>query len=1383
MRIKGRASGGVLVRNPFFDVAFTVPGVVRAGEPFTVFATLSNIGQGTAQAVFLDPSTLSTSGAQFVGDPPPSIPEIAPGQSATFELDFVAQVTGQVTASYLRFEAGQATGSLQLAVGIGPRGVPLSPDTLVLPAAVDELPPPVVKAAMRVLGQAWSVAGAPAGTLPSDVVRTSRKAVTEKGLALAEAGLRVSLGQSLTAALRDVAFDFWGAGSADRPDPGFDQLLRESEAGLELANALGAALAERLSADPDGAADAFALEEEAARVAASGPDFVTFAVADGGGAAPVKAVLFDGAGRQTALLGNADELPVAEVEGAVFLPLGPRGSAPLLAVAAAASKGPYMVRLVGHASGSVQVSATFPRGDGTFARVVTPSIAIADGELVYVKLDPARPTLEQEGWNLTELVAQPLVATGPRLLSATVIGPEILDGASPFGFHTALVFDRVVDATAAAETSSYELPRNGLLGAKRQLSGRLVFLSLEQPEGLVPTTLSVLGGLSDLRGNEGPPATVPLGALLEDPGAVVTGRVFTADGTPVTSGIITYANNQDTSCKYPARSGLSAQELDADGRYELRYVRQDNCGQPFWIMTTDPATGGRREVSAWVRANGEAIELDLALLGRGAVSGTVRDVLGDPVPGASVVVVSETDPQIGGAAVTDGDGVYLVDGITVGPVVVRAGKDRGLGVQTGRIDRAGTVATVDVTLDGDAVRIYGTVYVDEGQESTPLPGATVTYQLLPENSPYPQLLGVTQTDATGSYVFEDMPTGQYLIEATLNQRDSDSKPGTGIYDPDKPEGDRVDLHIVVPPEEEFATIEGTVFLPDGMTAPDVVVTVGGRGVVSVDGTYSIPGIPVNGRSERVSAATRDGRRSGSNTVVVTAARVYAGVDISLSGLGTAAFTVFDENGQPIGAGQSVALLGQCGNPCGCKTALTDAEGIVRFDDLSLGTVTAKATRSGPAFVDVAQGSVTLFENSDDAVVGSLRFAGTGAVSGRVTSPDGPVHGAEVTLVSKRFDTISCSLVRGVSHRVQTPPSGDYRFEGVNLGQVSVSATQEWAGKSAGKGGTLVTPGQELVLDVEFQDNIAGALSGTVFLPDGLTPAGAGVEVTVQGPLPEVTVRTDGEGVYRFAEILPQGSWTLTARDPLSGGVASSRVSLRVAEAAVYNVRLLGRGTVRVTVVDGLDVPLDAAMIRLQETDHPRRSFEASLRPGDDGVAVFENIYEGRFTVDVTDAFARGGGASGTVPAPDASVDVKVSVTRTGSVRGRFLMPHQAPIPFGTVKLLSGGRVIGQATTVGSGPDVGSLRLRLRPGGPGEGRGRGPPHRAAWIPARGARGGEPGADPRRRRPGPGTGPRRGDPQRGDAGPRGCRPRLRRLSGVHDHPRGTGPTPSKACPRAR
>ena len=71
-----------------------------------------------------------------------------------------------MVATYLRFDAqpgsGPApTGTLLFHVGVGERGVPLSPDTLSLPTAVDDLPPDVVRAAMRVLGQAWSIANAP----------------------------------------------------------------------------------------------------------------------------------------------------------------------------------------------------------------------------------------------------------------------------------------------------------------------------------------------------------------------------------------------------------------------------------------------------------------------------------------------------------------------------------------------------------------------------------------------------------------------------------------------------------------------------------------------------------------------------------------------------------------------------------------------------------------------------------------------------------------------------------------------------------------------------------------------------------------------------------------------------------------------------------------------------------------------------------------------------------------------------------------------------------------------------------------------------------------------------------------------------------------------
>ena len=52
----------------------------------------------------------------------------------------------------------------------------------------------------------------------------------------------------------------------------------------------------------------------------------------------------------------------------------------------------------------------------------------------------------------------------------------------------------------------------------------------------------------------------------------------------------------------------------------------------------------------------------------------------------------------------------------------------------------------------------------------------------------------------------------------------------------------------------------------------------------------------------------------------------------------------------------------------------------------------------------------------------------------------------------------------------------------------------------------------------------------------------------------------------------------------------------------------------------------------------------------------------------------------------------------GTVRGHFLMPGGAPIPFGTVRLIAGGRAIGQVTTAGSG-DLGSFSFSYVPAGP------------------------------------------------------------------------------------
>ncbi|MGD2115713.1 MAG: hypothetical protein PVG07_11705, partial [Acidobacteriota bacterium] len=518
VEVMGKAMGGVLVRNPFFDLSFTVPSVVRDGEPFSVFVTVTNISQSLANDVNLTLDASRLSGARQIGSLTRSIDTLRPQDAAILEFELLAERTGRVVADYLRFDtASGSTGDLRFTLAVGERGVPLSPDTLVLPTAVDRLPDTVVAAAMRVLGQGWSLANAPGAVLPEDVVRTSREIVTRKALALAEAGLRVELGQSTEGAVRDIAADFYGGPT----DAGFDQLLRETEAGRDFDAAVGAALQGAVA----GSGGPLRYEAELASLAASGPELLSFAV----GGAPVRVRLVDGQGRESVGAGASGPFDEGRVAGAGLFPVG-SGSPAHVGLVAEPDLFPYTLELEALEAGAVDLAVSVPRF-GSMLRGSLRSVPVAAGGRYRLRIERSASSLGLQtdaggdgGFEgTTPLGLETLTAQGPRFLSATVIGPETLDGAGPFGFHLALLFDRVVREASAAEIGHYQIPDNEIVSARRQLSGRLVFAGLAQPEGpYVPSRVSV-GGVRDLAGADRLPATVDLGSRLEDPGAVVSG--------------------------------------------------------------------------------------------------------------------------------------------------------------------------------------------------------------------------------------------------------------------------------------------------------------------------------------------------------------------------------------------------------------------------------------------------------------------------------------------------------------------------------------------------------------------------------------------------------------------------------------------------------------------------------------------------------------------------------------------------------------------------------------------------------------------------------------------------------------------------------------------
>jgi len=66
-----------------------------------------------------------------------------------------------------------------------------------------------------------------------------------------------------------------------------------------------------------------------------------------------------------------------------------------------------------------------------------------------------------------------------------------------------------------------------------------------------------------------------------------------------------------------------------------------------------------------------------------------------------------------------------------------------------------------------------------------------------------------------------------------------------------------------------------------------------------------------------------------------------------------------------------------------------------------------------------------------------------------------------------------------------------------------------------------------------REHDSGVLSGTVYLPDGTTQAGAGVQVTAKARCPTLNGRTNSSGFFQIREDFPEGLYTLTASDPVS----------------------------------------------------------------------------------------------------------------------------------------------------------------------------------------------------------------------------------------------------------
>ncbi|NOY63798.1 MAG: hypothetical protein GXO97_00115, partial [Nitrospirae bacterium] len=691
VEMTGTAEGVVQVKNPTFSIVLSHPDTVREGEEYSVFATVTNTSTSPANYFQLKLNTRSLSGARLAEGETDlkTLKTLLPGQAETFEFRLVATTTGKVGGTVFLADEG-INGSFILTTGVGDKGIPLSPDTLVLPKTVDYLPdePDIVKAAVRLLGMAYSVATAPAGALPPDVPRVSKDFVLDRAVKLAQAGLHVQFGEDPVQAVEDILFDFLGndLGRLDilYPDENeaslvkedlkaFDSIRRRIDAGRNFSEIFGEFF--KIVALKDKSLST--IQQEWAELFASRPSHLSLGITGRG--SPVYGKITDPDGNSLGRLNDSEELSRG-IPYSAHLPISrsDTGSDELFIIASPGGEYTFEFTVTGDTS--VDLSLILPDGTGGMVHVVYPTASLpsgAYGRLEWIQggdnydfridtngdgvmdqtLSPSTITAIQDSPPSIITVMQWAKGEAPRVYK---YGLKFEEG-EPLGRLIGILFDEEVDEATAEDIKNYSVPAHTVEEAIMQPDRRLVFVMLDEPVGPFVNRELTITNIKDMRGLS---ITEDTMVIKGDPergvAGVVSGIVMEPDGTPVPFAKIKYVQPVWYQlCPYNPMAALeeipctvdvviSTFTADEKGHYQIDFVLKNSLSAeyPFWqdervvggadhfkLEATDPDTGDVGKVSTRIQFDGQHMLLNIIIRGYGSIEGTVYDEAGNIVTG------------------------------------------------------------------------------------------------------------------------------------------------------------------------------------------------------------------------------------------------------------------------------------------------------------------------------------------------------------------------------------------------------------------------------------------------------------------------------------------------------------------------------------------------------------------------------------------------------------------------------------------------------------------------------------------------------------------------------------------------------------------------------
>jgi hypothetical protein len=1318
VKVKGEVPGAVLVRDASFAVTFTHPNVVRAGNEYDLGMTVYNSGQTNINGAFAQLAQNSISGAEFAGQDSGLrnfATTIKRGESATVKWRLRANVTGEVTASYVKVGEGVSAG-LALVTGVGDRNIPLSPDSLILPEPVRHLPSSVVEAGRALLGQAWSIANAPPGSLPEGVMEIKKQVVVDRAVELGIAGMRVDFGESVGVSL-DTTLRDWLGELQEIPDPGFADTQRNTRSGYEWFDSIGTEYYKRLNAGSSSILPV-ALHQEFANTELPRSPFISALVTQAPGQEIVGARFLQGdhqvgfgpaEGERNGDLAQGSSLRLSQTDvitGAVT------DGGQMLVVSDPATDF-WTLELNGWRTGTVDLSLVAPSTSQTYKLFAWSGVNITQGGKYRVRFKPLEVggtlILEEyrdgswQAMNATAIVTT-LNQPAPQVVGVIQVTPSVVAGGDKYGRLVGVLFSKPMSKASAQALTRYNITGGNLKGsnppqlvgdpinvkaARLDYGDRFVFMSLDSTIGpYIDRDLNV-ASMVDTRGLTLAATTRAIEARVSPegvpPGAYLTGRVLNADGSPVVNApvIVWVQDCPDPTALFPPEPvPIVLKRTNALGRYAIDYVRDGDCG-PINVSVTNPFTGSTKRLTSPVAYDGQHMVLDMVFLARGTVQGTVT-MAGQAMPRAFVRVVPDLDVVGTKVVQADANGHYIAEDVPVGNVSVLAvGADaahNASGFNAGTIPGPGQSAFINVSLQNISGAVRG--HVVHGDQS-PAPGSlVVAYEVIAGfhslRGDGATAVGYAFADRDGGFAITNLPVGDVKLEVTDYV--------TGLITQQN-----VQLTTAIPEVNGLlitlpgsGSVSGRVTDDTGTALPGVLVTSSGRAVqTDFQGNYLLQSLPAG--SKTITAYDQETQRTGSAQANVNINQTTSGINIVILRPSTLRGTVYVVKE---GTSTPVPAAGAQVSADGFRIVDANAQGQYTITGVTPGDLIMRFV--DPTTHNAVNSPIKLLPGETLTKDATFR---PGTVHGKVFQPDGvtPTIAQLTVYVGRPEPTQGFGwglLSTEPPLSTQSAADGSYSLPNLNPGTYRITTSNVFFPTRVSAGGTL-PPSGNVETDLVLVSTLAGKIQGNVYQPDGTTLVGPGIRVTLSGgSLADATVRTDENGRYEFAEVFSAGGYSLTASDPVTGNVNRIGISIERNKDAVFDLRLLGSGTLRVQVLDGAGQPATGGTVTVDGTEYPNAHRFAEVPVGSNGQVSFNNLPEGSYAISAT-RFGLGGRVSARL-AINSTVDVSVQLQATGNVEGHVFLPDgTTAISLADVQLSVGGRSVG-FTVTSEEPDTGKF---------------------------------------------------------------------------------------------